>query len=81
MKDPAAVSDIIEELKRLYPEAACSLPFWSSARPSRSASAASFWACALASARACSMPSSTARILVMASSDILSPLFHQLPEE
>ena len=27
MKDPAAVSDIIEELKRLYPEAACSLPF------------------------------------------------------
>ena len=27
MKDPAAVSAIIEELKRLYPEAACSLPF------------------------------------------------------
>ena len=56
---------------------AFSLPCCKRAFPSRSASAISFCAWALASAFYCSMLSSTARIFVMASSDISSPLFDQ----
>ena len=63
---------------QLLAEAAAeaSRPRCSSARPSRSASAIIFWTWARASALACSISSSTSRILVMASSDIVSPLFH-----